>query len=168
MGEMERCGVGLPDPRRVRLSSGSSAEQEKMDDRKDAKEKKMTETTERQEALVRQFIDAAIEVHRALGPGYDEAVYENALVVEMDLREISYERQKIVEVFYKGVQVGEGRIDLFLGGEVVIELKAVEQLNQKHMAQVISYLKATKKPLGLLVNFHEFLLKKGLRQILYS
>ena len=128
----------------------------------------MTKTTERQEELVAQFIDAAIEVHRELGPGYDEAVYENALVVEMDLRKIPYERQKIIEVVYKGVPVGEGRIDLFLGGEVVVELKAVEQLNPKHMAQVISYLKTTKKPLGLLVNFHESLLKKGLRRILYS
>lgn len=128
----------------------------------------MTKTTERQEELVSQFIDAAIEVHRDLGPGYDEAVYENALVVEMDLRGIPYERQKIVEVFYKGTRVGEGRLDLFLGGEVVVELKAVEQLNKKHMAQVISYLKGTKKPLGLLVNFHEFLLKNGLKRIIYS
>ncbi|MCF7817065.1 MAG: GxxExxY protein [Kiritimatiellales bacterium] len=79
-----------------------------------------------------------------------------------------YERQKIIEVFYKGTRVGEGRIDLYLGGEVVVELKTVEQLNQKHMAQVISYLKATKRPLGLLVNFHEFLLKNGLKRILYS
>ena len=128
----------------------------------------MTKTTERQEELVTQFIDAAIEVHRELGPGYDEAVYENALVVEMDLRGIPYERQKVVEVFYKGTRVGEGRIDLFLGGEVVVELKTVEQLNKKHMAQVISYLKAMKRPLGLLVNFHEFLLKNGLKRILYS
>ncbi len=128
----------------------------------------MTKTTARQEELVTQFIDAAIEVHRELGPGYDEAVYENALVVEMDLRGIPYERQKIIEVVYKGVPVGEGRIDLFLGGEVVVELKAVDQFNPKHMAQVISYLKTVKKPLGLLVNFHEALLKKGLKRILYS
>ena len=128
----------------------------------------MTKTTAKQEDLVTQFIDAAIEVHRELGPGYDEAVYENALVVEMDLRGIPYERQKIIEVVYKGVSVGEGRMDLFLGGEVVVELKAVEQLNPKHMAQVISYLKTVKKPLGLLVNFHESLLKKGLKRIIYS
>ena len=128
----------------------------------------MTKTTAKQEDLVTQFIDAAIEVHRELGPGYDEAVYENALVVEMDLRGIPYERQKIIEVVYKGVSVGEGRMDLFLGGEVVVELKAVEQLHPKHMAQVISYLKTVKKPLELLVNFHESLLKKGLKRILYS
>ena len=128
----------------------------------------MTKTTARQEDLVTKFIDASIEVHRELGPGYDEAVYENDLVVEMDLRGIPYERQKAIEVVYKGVPIGEGRIDLFLGGEVVVELKAVEQLHPKHMAQVISYLKTVKKPLGLLVNFHESLLKKGLKRILYS
>lgn len=128
----------------------------------------MTETTEQQEELVRLFIDAAIEVHRELGLGYDEVIYENALAVEMELRGIPFERQKVVEVFYKGVRVGEGRVDLFLGDEVVVELKAVEQLNQKHMAQVISYLMATRNPLGLLVNFHEFLLKNGLKRILYS
>jgi GxxExxY protein len=128
----------------------------------------MTITTPRQEELVTKFIDAAIEVHRELGPGYDEAVYENALAVEMELREIPFERQKIVEIFYKDVCVGEGRLDLFLGGEVVVELKAIDQLNQKHMAQVISYLKAMKKPLGLLINFHEFLLKNGLKRIIYS
>lgn len=128
----------------------------------------MTETTARQEELVSRFIDAAIEVHRELGPGYDEAVYENALAVEMELRGIPFERQKIVKVFYKGELVGEGKLDLFLGGEVVVELKAVDQLSQKHVAQVISYLKATKRPLGLLVNFHEFLLKKGLKRIIYS
>lgn len=128
----------------------------------------MTKTTERQEELVSRFIDAAIEVHRELGPGYEESIYENALVVEMELRGIPFERQKIIKVMYKGVPVGEGRIDLFLGEEVVVELKTVDQLHPKHMAQVISYLKATKKPLGLLVNFHESLLKKGLKRVLYS
>ncbi len=128
----------------------------------------MTTTTERQEELVKQFIDAAIEVHRELGPGYDEAVYENALVVEMDLRGIPYERQKVIEVFYKGESIGNGRIDLFLDGEVVVELKTVEQFSPKHLAQVISYLKTVKKPLGLLVNFHETLLKNGLKRVLYS
>ena len=132
------------------------------------KAKRMTTTTARQEELITQFINAAIEVHREIGPRYDEAVYENALVVEMDLRSIPYERQKGIKVIYKGVPIGEGRIDLFLGEEVVVELKAVEQLNPKHMAQVISYLKTAKKPLGLLVNFHESLLKNGLKRILYS
>lgn len=128
----------------------------------------MTKTTERQEELVSKFIDAAIEVHRLLGPGYDELVYENALAVELELRAIPFDRQKIIQVMYKGLQVGEGRLDLFLGDEVVVELKTVDQLHPKHMAQVISYLKATRKPLGLLVNFHEMLLKKGLKRIIYS
>ena len=130
--------------------------------------KKEAKTTERQEELVRMFIAVAIEVHRELGPGYDEAVYENALAVEMDIRGIPYERQKPVDIYYKGHLVGEGRMDFYLGGEVVVELKAVEQLQQKHLAQTITYLKAMKKPLGLLVNFHEFLLKDGLRRVVYS
>ncbi len=128
----------------------------------------MTQTTERQEELVKQFIDAAIEVHRELGPGYDESIYENALAVEMDLRGIPYERQKVINIHFKGVLVGEGRIDFFLGSEVVVELKTVDRVLQKHTAQTTKYLKATGKPLGLLVNFHEFLLKDGLRRVIYS
>jgi GxxExxY protein len=123
--------------------------------------------TEKQEELARQFIDAAIEVHRELGPGYDEILYANALSVELEKRGVSFEREKPIDVFYKGVLVGEKRLDFLLDGEVVVELKAVDQLNKKHLAQVIGYLKATEKPLGLLVNFHEYLLKDGLRRIVY-
>ena len=130
--------------------------------------KKETKTTERQEELVKQFIDAAIEVHRELGFGYDESVYENALAVEMDLRGIPYERQKPLDIYFKGHLVGEGCMDFYRGGEIVVELKAVEKLQQKHAAQTIKYLKAMRKPLGLLVNFHEFLLKDGLRRVIYS
>ena len=127
----------------------------------------MRKPTGRQEELAKQFIDAAIEVHRDLGPGYDEILYANALAVELEKREIPFEREKPVDVFYKGVLVGEKRLDFFLGGEVVVELKTVEKLNQKHLAQVIGYLKAVDKPLGLLVNFHEYLLKDGLRRVVY-
>lgn len=128
----------------------------------------MTKPTPHQEELAKQFIDAAIEVHRELGPGYDEILYENALAVELELRGIPFSRQKTIQVFYKGVPVGEGRLDLLLDNELVVELKAVEELNQKHLAQIISYLKATELPLGLLVNFHVDLLKKGLKRVIYS
>jgi GxxExxY protein len=123
--------------------------------------------TERQEELVTLFIDVAIEVHRELGPGYDEVLYANALEVELKNRGVPYEREKAVDVFYKDNLVGEKRLDFFLGGEVVVELKAVESLNKKHLSQVISYLKAVDKPLGILVNFHESLLKDGLRRVIY-
>ena len=127
----------------------------------------MRKPTEKQEELTKQFIDAAIEVHRELGPGYDEILYANALSVELEKRQIPFEREKPVQIFYKGVLVGEKRLDFFLDGEVVVELKTVEKLNQKHLAQVIGYLKAVDKPLGLLVNFHEYLLKDGLRRVIY-
>jgi GxxExxY protein len=127
----------------------------------------MRKPTQRQEELAKQFIDAAIEVHRELGPGYDEILYANALEVELQKRKIPYERERPVTVFYKGVSVGEKRLDFFLDGEVVIELKTVDQLNKKHLAQVIGYLKAVDKPLGLLLNFHEYLLKDGLRRVVY-
>jgi len=127
----------------------------------------MRKPTIRQEELTKQFIDAAIEVHRELGPGYDEILYANALSVELEKRGVPFEREKPIQIFYKGVLVGEKRLDFFLDGEVVIELKAVEALNKKHLAQVIGYLKAVDKPLGLLVNFHEYLLKDGLRRVVY-
>jgi GxxExxY protein len=127
----------------------------------------MRKPTQRQEELAKQFVDAAIEVHRELGPGYDEILYANALEVELQKRKIPYERERPVTVFYKGVSVGEKRLDFFLDGEVVIELKTVDQLNKKHLAQVIGYLKAVDKPLGLLLNFHEYLLKDGLRRVVY-
>ncbi len=127
----------------------------------------MRTPTIRQEELTKQFIDAAIEVHRELGPGYDEILYANALSVELEKRGVPFEREKPIQIFYKGVLVGEKRLDFFLDGEVVIELKAVETLNKKHLAQVIGYLKAVDKPLGLLVNFHEYLLKDGLRRVIY-
>lgn len=123
--------------------------------------------TEKQEELAKQFIDAAIEVHRELGPGYDEILYANALSVELGKRGIPFEREKAINVFYKGVLVGEKRLDFLLDGEVVVELKTVESLNQKHLAQVMGYLKAVDKPLGLLLNFHEYLLKDGLRRIVF-
>lgn len=128
----------------------------------------MTQPTPHQEELARQFVDAALEVHRELGPGYDELIYENALAVELELRGIPFNRQKTIKVFYKGVEVGEGRLDLLLDDELVVELKAVDELNPRHLAQVISYLKATELPLGLLVNFHVDLLKKGLKRVVYS
>jgi len=129
---------------------------------------KIAQPTPHQEELAKQFIDAAIEVHRDLGPGYDEMIYENALAVELELRGIPFNRQKTIQVFYKGVLVGEGRLDLLLDNELVVELKAVDELNQKHLAQVISYLKATELPLGILVNFHVALLKNGLKRVVYS
>jgi GxxExxY protein len=122
--------------------------------------------------LVDQFayevIGAAIEVHRILGPGFLEAVYEQALAAEFDLRKIPYERQYPINIPYKGQIVGEGRLDFFVAKCLVVELKTVDSLLPIHQAQVISYLKATRQHLGLLINFNEYILKKGVRRVVLS
>ncbi len=118
--------------------------------------------------MAREVIGAAIEVHRVLGPGFLESVYEEALAVELEARCMPFERQVRHGVEYKGTKVGEGRLDFYVGGCLVVELKAVESLSPIHSAQVISYLKALKAPLGLLINFNEPLLKAGIRRIVLS
>ncbi len=118
--------------------------------------------------LARVVIDAAIEVHRELGPGFVESVYEEALAVELKLRDVEFERQKPMAVFYKGHPVGEGRVDLLVGGALIVELKAVEKLLPVHKAQVISYLKARGSTLALLINFNERLLKDGIQRVVLS
>jgi GxxExxY protein len=113
-------------------------------------------------------IGAALEVHRHLGPGYVEAVYEEALAVELRLRGIPCARQHPVRVLYKSHAVGEGRLDFLVGGALVVELKAVEALLPVHKARVISYLKATDTHLGLLINFNVALLREGLQRVILS
>jgi GxxExxY protein len=126
------------------------------------------EPDKKTDELAKAVIGAAIEVHRILGPGYLESVYEEALAVELKLRGIPFERQKSMGVDYKGHAVGEGRLDLLVDGCLIVELKTVESLAPIHSAQVISYLKATQLPLGLLINFNVPLLKDGLKRIILS
>ena len=118
--------------------------------------------------LVNSVIGAAIEVHRHLGPGYLENVYEEALGVELAERHIPYRRQQAISVNYKGKSVGEGKLDLLVADKLVVELKAVEALLPVHKAQVISYLKATKFHLGVLINFNVSVLRDGIQRIIYS
>ena len=95
------------------------------------------------DAFARTVIGAAIEVHRHLGPGYLESVYEEALAIEFALRDLPFERQKPIAVDYKGHTVGQARVDFLVGNSLVVELKAIEILLPIHTAQMISYLKAT-------------------------
>jgi GxxExxY protein len=113
-----------------------------------------------------EVIGAAIEVHRILGPGYLESVYEDALCVEFELRGIRFSRQHPIKVSYKGRGVGESRLDLLVDNVLIVELKAVDALLPIHKAQVISYLRATGLHLGLLINFNEVTLMRGLRRII--
>ena len=108
---------------------------------------------------------AAIAVHRTLGPGLYESVYENALCVELRRRNIPYERQRRFNVQYEGEPVGQMVADLIVEGQVIVELKSVSALTAFHEAQLISYLRASKLRTGLLINFNVKLLKTGIKRI---
>lgn len=114
----------------------------------------------------REIIGAAIEVHKQLGPGLLESVYEDCLDQEFNLRYMPYERQKKIPIQYKGTSVGDGlRVDFLVGGLVVVELKAVEALNPVHTAQMITYLKLTGCRLGLILNFNVPVMRDGIKRI---
>jgi GxxExxY protein len=113
-------------------------------------------------------IGAAIEVHRTLGPGFLENVYEEALAVELRLRNIPFERQRIVELVYKSVPIATHRLDLLVDRRLVVELKAVDGLAPVHFSQMISSLNATHLPLGLLINFAVPVLKHGIHRVVCS
>ncbi len=118
--------------------------------------------------LAHDVIGAAIDVHREIGPGFLESVYQNALCYELGLRNIAYVSQAPVSVIYKGYAVGEGRIDILVENRLIVELKAVEAYEAIQHAQVISYLKATRLSLGLLINFNMPILEDGIRRIVLS
>jgi GxxExxY protein len=105
-------------------------------------------------------------VHRALGPGLLESIYEECLAAEFDLRGMSFERQRAVSVEYKGRQLDAAlRIDLFVEGCIVVELKAVEQLLPIHDAQLLTYLRLTGRCVGLSINFNVPVLRQGIRRL---
>lgn len=115
--------------------------------------------------LTHAIIGAAIEVHRALGPGLLESAYEECLARELTLQSIPFERQKPLPVVYKGVKLECGyRVDLFIDGRVVVELKAVEALAPIHDAILLIYLRLSGCKIGLLMNFHCTVLKDGIRR----
>ena len=114
----------------------------------------------------KKVIGAAIEVHRHLGPGLLESAYDRCLCRELELREIPYQRQKYLDLEYKGIRVEEAyRLDLLIAGTVVIELKAVEKLEPIFEAQLLTYLRLTQCWLGLLINFNVPVLKDGIKRM---
>jgi GxxExxY protein len=117
------------------------------------------------EAIAKQVIGAAIEVHRELGPGFLESIYCHALAHELSLGGLEVEQEKEIAVAYKGIQISGQRLDLLVGGRIILELKCVEEFARIHEAQLISYLKATGLRLGLLINFKTELLKDGIKRI---
>jgi len=107
----------------------------------------------RDSEITESIIAAAITVHRELGPGFLESVYEQALAVEFAVRGIAFVRQHVIPLFYRDHQIGEHRLDFVVEGKIVVELKAIEALENVHFAIVRSYLKAAGLSDGLLLNF---------------
>ena len=106
-------------------------------------------------ALSYVVIGPVIEVHKALGPGLPESVYEDALALELAQRSIPFERQKPVPVLYKGVLLESSfRLDFLVGGKLILELKSVDNILPLHEAQLLAYLRLTQCKLGLLINFN--------------
>jgi GxxExxY protein len=124
------------------------------------------------EDLTDKIISACINVHKELAPGFLESIYHNALKIELERQKLAFESEKEIKVTYCDSEVGIHKIDLFVEGEIVVELKTVEDLNKKYYAQVRSYIKALNKEVGLLVNFADFtldvrrveLMKKGRKE----
>jgi GxxExxY protein len=103
--------------------------------------------------LTGKIIGCAMEVHRHLGNGFQEVIYQRALEIEMRLQGLEFSREHEMEIFYKGENIGLRRVDFFVEGQIMLELKAVIQLEDVHLAQAINYLEAYKLDIGLLINF---------------
>ncbi len=116
--------------------------------------------------IASEIVDASLKIHKELGPGLLESAYETCLEHELKRRGFQAERQKIQPIHYDGLIIDAGyRIDLLVGDSIIIELKAVEQLLPVHQAQLMTYLRLSKKPLGFLINFNVPLIKDGIRRI---
>ena len=105
------------------------------------------------EELTDKIIGCAIEVHKKLGPGFIESIYENAFIIELQRRGLPFERQKEVAIRYDGDEVGKHRLDLIVADTIVVELKAIRNIEDIHFVIVRSYLKALGKEHGILINF---------------
>ena len=116
------------------------------------------------DAITEGIIGAAIEVHRVLGPGLLESTYEEALCVELAEAGWRYERQVRVPISYKGKLLGEYRLDLLVEDAAIVEIKSVERYDPIFQAQVLTYLRASGKRVGLLINFNSRLLKDGIKR----
>lgn len=105
------------------------------------------------EELTHKIIGAAMEVHKILGNGFQEVVYQRALSIELNLQGISHEREKEMPIHYKGYDIGTRRVDFFVEGCIMVEIKAITQLEEVHLAQAMNYLEAYNIEVGLLLNF---------------
>jgi GxxExxY protein len=118
--------------------------------------------------LTHEIIGSAIEVHKVLGPGLLESAYELCMAHELTLRGIRFEKQKPLPVIYKGLKLEGGyRIDLFVEGKIVVELKAIDRLAPIHDATLLTYLRLSECKIGLIINFNVQVLKAGIRRLVW-
>ncbi len=124
-------------------------------------------TSEREEKVATEIVDAAYTIHKALGPGLLEKVYEVCFCHELTKRGLSYEKQVDIPIEYDGLTFDEGlRLDVIVEGCIICEIKAVDKMNPVWEAQLLSYLKLTGKRLGFLINFNVPLVKNGIKRII--
>jgi GxxExxY protein len=128
---------------------------------------KFEETSERQEAIAAKIVDAAYLVHKTLGPGLLEKVYEACFCHELTKRGLSYQRQVGIPFEYNGITFDEGlRLDVMVEELIICEIKSVNEMNPLWKAQLLSYLKLTGKRIGFLINFNVPLIKNGIKRII--
>jgi GxxExxY protein len=129
----------------------------------------MSEPPQRPDLVSGQVVDAAFMVHRALGPGLLETVYEQCLAYELQSRGLTIRQQVVVPVHYREIRIDGGfRMDMLVADHVIVEVKAVEKLLPVHEAQLLTYLKLFKKPVGLLLNFNVPLIKQGIKRMVIT
>lgn len=123
-------------------------------------------TPEKINKLSNEVIGFAIKIHKTLGPGFIEKIYAKALAYELEKNKIKFAREKTIKVKYEDMFLGEHRLDFIIEDEIILETKAVYEINNFHMAQTLSYLKATNKRLGLILNFSRS--KIEIKRVVYN
>lgn len=119
-------------------------------------------------ALTEQILGCAVEVHKHLGPGLLESVYETAICIELTTSGLTFKRQIGVPLYYKGTLISEHRPDLVVDDRVIVEVKSVERLDPVHTAQMLTYLRVAGLRTGLILNFNSAMLKHGIRRVILS
>ncbi|MFN3491494.1 MAG: GxxExxY protein [Anaerolineales bacterium] len=116
--------------------------------------------------MTQRIIKCAIEVHKELGPGLLENVYEDAMTVEFEIEKLKFQRQLQIPILYKGRELGKYRLDLLVENLVVVEVKSVERYDPVFEAQLLTYMRLTEKRVGLLINFNTRLVKDGIKRFI--
>jgi GxxExxY protein len=129
----------------------------------------MSEPSTEHDVIARQIVDSAFAVHSTLGPGLLESVYEQCLGYEMEANNLAAQRQVALPVLYRNLRIDGGfRMDMVVGGLVLVEIKAVERILPIHEAQLLTYLRLSGLRIGLLINFNVTLIKHGIRRLINS